>query len=452
MTGETINGLKSNLKNIYTDSKDSYVAVDLNADADHFIITRYLAPKSDLKIIKNNIDISGKGLRETEKILMDTLPDLTKNLLSSTIIIGQGMPNKFASFSPSGRKELLEKLTKTDFMINDIKERIKLRLSNLTILLRQCDDSILSTNTELNLIKQQKANIEQKLIVENNTNYIDLIKPIEEQLALINDDIIKNKNILDNLKQDYDQLNNVYLNRTAQKVSAESEEFQAYSDAYSKINTECTLKQENIKYLTKELAKLKNITDICPTCGQRIIGAIKPNTEAQEQEIKELTNSLNILTQSLNKVIERHNSYKKEISTEYADIAELQNNLELNKKNIKAIADKIEVLKNQKEVSNNELIKLKYLQQNKEQSVINMQQTINDYDSRISELNDTLKKAKVLKTDCEERLSINKQFDSFSKKEFRGYLLYNIIEYLNQRVKDYAEIIFDTNEIGRAHV
>lgn len=447
LTGETISGLRSNLKNIYIDSKNSFVALNLIANADNFIITRYLAPKADLKIIKNDVDISGKGLRETEKVLADVLPDLTKDLLCSTIIIGQGMPNKFTSFSPSGRKELLEKLTKTDFMINDIKERIKTRFNKLTTMLRQYDDSILATNTELNLLDQQKKEAEQKLNIERATNYAALISDTESQLATLSRDILNNENQLNSLQHEYEQLNDIYLNRTAKKASEEAAEFQAYSNAYNNIKAEYTVKQEKIKYLTASLTKLKNITDICPTCGQRIIGIIKPDTKNEEQEIKELTDSSNTLKLSLDKIVEQHNIYKKEIATTYADLTEQQNSLNLSKKNISALTKEIATLKNQKEAANNELAKFSYLQQGKEQAITSLQQLIDNYNSKIFKLNDTIQKAKNMKTDCEERLAINKQFDSFSKKEFRGYLLYNIIEYLNRQVQEFAKIIFDTDEL-----
>ena len=147
LTGETISGLKSNLKNIFTDENLSYVTLDFDDNTDNYVITRYIAPKSDLKIIKNDVDISGKGIRESEKKLGEVLPDITKDLIASTIIIGQGMPNKFSSFSPSGRKDLLEKLTKSDFMVEDIRQRVNARLTELQRQLRDCEDSLLIHKT-----------------------------------------------------------------------------------------------------------------------------------------------------------------------------------------------------------------------------------------------------------------------------------------------------------------
>ena len=86
LTGETVNGLHTNLKNInIIEDPACYVTLTFTEGSDHYQITRHVAPKSDLKIIKNDIDLSGKGIRESEKKLNELLPDLTKNLITSTI-------------------------------------------------------------------------------------------------------------------------------------------------------------------------------------------------------------------------------------------------------------------------------------------------------------------------------------------------------------------------------
>ena len=59
LVGETINGLHTNLKNInVVDDPDCFVELSFQNNADHYIITRYVTPRSDLKIIKNGIDLS----------------------------------------------------------------------------------------------------------------------------------------------------------------------------------------------------------------------------------------------------------------------------------------------------------------------------------------------------------------------------------------------------------
>ena len=110
-----------------------------------------------------DLDEEEKEKTESEKKLGDLLPDLTHDLIASTIIIGQGMPNKFSSFSPSGRKELLEKLTKSDFMIEDIKNRIALRQNELSRKIQECSDSILVNGTKLSAAKKDLERIEKEL-------------------------------------------------------------------------------------------------------------------------------------------------------------------------------------------------------------------------------------------------------------------------------------------------
>ena len=67
LTGETIYGIKTNLKNINIEESECYVQLDFLYNKDLFSLTRIVAPKSDLKIFKNDIDLSGKGIRESEK-------------------------------------------------------------------------------------------------------------------------------------------------------------------------------------------------------------------------------------------------------------------------------------------------------------------------------------------------------------------------------------------------
>ena len=46
ITGETIQGLKSNLKNIYNDEEEAYVTLEFLSDKVQYVITRIIAPKS----------------------------------------------------------------------------------------------------------------------------------------------------------------------------------------------------------------------------------------------------------------------------------------------------------------------------------------------------------------------------------------------------------------------
>jgi DNA repair exonuclease SbcCD ATPase subunit len=94
-----------------TTGSDTCVELSFTVDNVPYEIARF---KSDtkygnmLKLQKNGVDISGKGLRESEKILGDVLPDLSAQLIGSVILLGQGLPQRFTNNSPSGRKEILQ--------------------------------------------------------------------------------------------------------------------------------------------------------------------------------------------------------------------------------------------------------------------------------------------------------------------------------------------------------
>ena len=84
-----------------------------------------------MKIIRNGEDVSGKGIRDSEKLLSEYLPDLTSSFLGSVIILGQGLPQRFSNNTPSGRKDVLEKLSKSDFMIEDLKQKVSDRKTQI---------------------------------------------------------------------------------------------------------------------------------------------------------------------------------------------------------------------------------------------------------------------------------------------------------------------------------
>lgn len=122
LTGETIRGAK-NVVNILAND-GCYVEITFDIGKDNYRLLRskdHSEYKTNLKIYINDIDKSGKGIRDSEKLLSEYIPDLTSQLLGNVIILGQGLPSKFTNNTPSGRKEVLEKLSKSDFMITDLK-------------------------------------------------------------------------------------------------------------------------------------------------------------------------------------------------------------------------------------------------------------------------------------------------------------------------------------------
>ena len=164
LTGETIRGSKDVVNIHGTDG--ALVELDFTVDGNEYKIIRtkdHSKYKTNLKFFVNSEDKSGKGIRDTEKILAEYLPDITYTLLSSVIILGQGLPQKFSNNTPSGRKEVLENLSNSDFMITDLKIRVSNRGTQLKTMLREFEDKITDLNARLDITSSQLENAEIEL-------------------------------------------------------------------------------------------------------------------------------------------------------------------------------------------------------------------------------------------------------------------------------------------------
>ena len=449
LTGETISGLRSNLKNINAgEDAVSYVTVEFLSDADSYTITRHIAPKSDLKISKNDIDISGKGLRESEKKLGEVLPDLTKDLIASTIIIGQGMPNKFSSFSPSGRKDLLEKLTKSDFMVEDIRQRVTTRLTELQRQVRDCEDNLLIHRTQNktieNTLKVKEAELAKAVkpdFTAQLTELTQLITDCRKQFE------IASAGVAEKEKSHADV--NAELLKLLETSNAEAaEEKEAYEAAFRAKVTERSQKEAEVKTLTRTIAELKAVTDTCPTCGQKLPGAVKPDTTAQETALVQLNIEIEAINKKVSEINTKHWDYQLQIKTKY------ESTIEGLKLQLRALATEKGNL--QREVQTltarcteytEKYNKIIYDQENWDKYYARLQTEITSLQEEWSKNNSLILLLEANKQDIADHLAVVKKMETLTKRDFRGYLLENIIKYIDQVAKDYCDIVFKTRDL-----
>jgi DNA repair exonuclease SbcCD ATPase subunit len=449
LTGETISGLKTNLKNINsTEDAVSYVTVEFISDKDTYSITRHIAPKSDLKIIKNDINISGKGLRESEKKLGEVLPDLTKDLIASTIIIGQGMPNKFSSFSPSGRKDLLEKLTKSDFMVEDIRQRVTTRMTELQRQVRDCEDNLL-------IHKTQNKSIENTLKVKE-AELAKAVKPdFTVQLKDLQDLIAKTKEKLEGATAAITEKEKVYADTNTELLkiletsNAETaEEKEAYEAAFRAQVTERSQKEAEVKTLTRTIAELKATKDVCPTCGQKLPGAVKPDTTAQETALVQLNIEVEAINKKISEINTKHWEYQLQIKTKYeATIDGLKAQLRTAATEKGNFNREVQLLTAQCTEYTEKYNKVIYEQENWDRYYARLEAEIKELQEEWSKNNSLILLLEGNKQDIADHLAVVKKMDTLTKRDFRGYLLENIIKYIDQVAKDYCDVVFKTRDL-----
>jgi DNA repair exonuclease SbcCD ATPase subunit len=448
LTGETISGTKTNLKNINIEESDCYVQLEFLYQKDLYSICRIVTPKSDLKISRNDIDVSGKGIRESEKKLQDMLPELNKDLVASCIILGQGLPNKFSSFSPSGRKDLLEKLTKSDFMIEDIKNRIAVRQQELAVKIRDFEDSLLSNRTQLN---SHIANLNKLKITLENQRRPDFDTLIKNQEIKLNELAIKAQELqktIASLETDLDNYNAKLVDINTEKSKVISEELTAYNAAYTELNGLKVKLEVEINSLSKEIAKLKAITDTCPTCGQLLPNVHKPDTSELTATLNDKYTCLNESKADIQKCNERHQEYQARINEAFKEeLTGITDMITVFRTSLHEARSQYQVclasLENEKTAYN----KLIYDRQNWDTFIKRQQDEINNLEAEVARLTNLISITSLAKEDYDQRIAIVKKMDQLTKRDFRGYLLTNIINYIDNKAKDYCATVFGTKEL-----
>ena len=288
LTGETVQGVSSGIENIYANPDDCWVELTFHVDNNEFVVKRIKTPRQNLIIKLNGEDISGKGIRESAQILQNYLPDLDSELLCNIIILGQGLPHRLSHYNPAGRKGILEKLTKSDYMIESIKNRLERRQDSLKAQLRSSEDSLLKQKTIKSTLLERIKNLEGSLIDVSNEDVLNAFSYLQDAEDSYSGLVNKKSTESAKLQLEFEHsnvINSEYTKRLAE-----------INNRYSAQLNEANANKSNLKSeqnaLKKEISKLESISDICPTCGQKLINVSKPSTKHQRERLKTLETEL----------------------------------------------------------------------------------------------------------------------------------------------------------------
>lgn len=451
LTGDTIRGSKD-VKNIHTDD-GTYIQIEFKVNDKQYIILRAKDSqeyKTTLKLIIDGKDKSGKGIRDTEKILSEYLPDLTASLIGSVIILGQGLPQRFSNNTPAGRKDVLEKLSKSDFMINDLKDRVSVRRTKLSQELRIKEDLILSDNSKLAVIKSQLIDFKDKLnklneiknIDENISTSENKIYNLKSKINYIQNSVVLNEKLIDEYSQSkiklIEQKNNEFL-----------EALNSHNTNKDKMQSELNNIKSKILFLTKEIKSIDEIKDVCPTCHQKLPNVIKPDATAQKNDLKILEENRQKVETTIFDLEAEINTVKNFIENKYIDeinkievqISNIRNNIEENKTDINSYNVTLEI--EQKELQKLQNIKsdLNNQKQQAKSNIENAEKNIQEIEKNILYNNNE-------KDIIQQHIDIVNKINTLITRDFRGYLLSNVIRFLDQKAKEYSKEVFNTEKLS----
>ena len=433
LIGETINGISSGVENIFADKNNCSVTLTFYVDNTKFTIIRTKTPKADLKLFIDDVDKSGKGIRDTEKLLGDYLPDLTAELIGSIIILGQGLPDKFSNNKPAKRKEVLESLTKSDFMIQEIKDKLAARLDTVKDLIRDNNAKLVSNQSAMTTNNSWIQSWKNELASYNISTSVDTLTIEATKLESV-----------------ISQLNNekaeLYKQASAPEVHSENYTnakslLESYTNSLSTAKTALAENNSYVNIYKNELARLANIKDVCPTCGQKIPNVVKPDTSATVQALNTATHNIELINADITKLNNYINEVNAFISAEDLELSNIKSKAFAD---MRAIDSQISTKTSELQSLNAELAKVREA----EAAKARLQAQIDSALANNLELEANIKTCTETDTELNARATILRQLDTLAKREFRGVLLANIIKQINAKVVAYSAYLFDNATVG----
>lgn len=454
LTGETIRGTKD-VCNKNT-SLGTSVELNFNIDKDKYKVIRYKDHKdfgTNLKFYINGEDKSGKGIRDTEKILQEYLPDLNSQLLGSVIILGQGLPQRFTSNTPSGRKEVLEKLSKSDFMIADIKDKITKRKIQLQEQLRKIEDNILSNNSKKSILENnlQKLKNDKALLEQTDINIIEQDIVTTQNYVV---ELMKNKEIFElkqsSLQKQVDTALDNYTNFSKKLDANYDNEYNHLEEKYDISNKKILLDdlKLKIKQQESEISKLESIKDICPTCHQKLPDVHKVDTTKLHEELQSMRDKYNEYKQCFDLANEKLNEDALKLKESlYKGLDDLKEEGQQLRKQLNESID--EAQKYNKEINNSQLKvdKLKLNKENYEKQIQSIDINLKECENQLEELSKAILYYNIDKENTNSHIEVVNKMSTIANRDFRGFLLSEIISFINKKAKEYSQIIFETDKI-----
>lgn len=449
LTGTTTRECK-NVSNINSDN-GAKVTLYFNVDDCEYEVTRtkdYKPLGSTLKIIRNGEDVSGKGIRDSEKLLSEYLPDLTSSFLGSVIILGQGLPQRFSNNTPSGRKDVLEKLSKSDFMIDDLKQKVSDRKTQIQKLIRENEDKLLAATTLKSRMLKQKESIDrylqelpdkhelQEKIDTYNRKVEELVEEVEGKRQRL-----ESESITELSKEKECKL----LQLSSLNSSMYSELEQKKSEYSDQINELSGRKQSLKSYIRTN----ENIRDVCPTCGQKLIGVEKPNVDKERQELGEVETSLFDISakrdSELNVIKDSYMKKSKELDNE---IQQLGNQILEKSKAQSELKRSIEDLQKSIEQCKYRVASLVGQMDALEENAVRYNQELTSICDQLNEIEKEILYYTNEQGPLNRRSEIISKMNTILSRDFRGYLLTNVINYISDRAKFYSLQVFGNDNIG----
>ena len=267
------------------------------------------------------------------------------------------------------------------------------------------------------------------IVVERDISSFEAAK--EETEVGLNAKQIELGNISDAYNEDYSKLD---------LISQEE-----IDNLVSKVATLKTILQNN----ETEVLKLESITDTCPTCGQKLPNVEKFDTTELRKKCEDLREDISNTTANLENSKKFNNTLIAQLDAKYSERkSSLHSSIDILNSDVRNYTNIITEKSNkQKEISNN-IVKTETEINAKEQLKVSLADSIKSYKANIEALTEESEETSKNLDDIQARLEVLSKMNSLIKRDFRGYLLSNIIEFISTKCKKYSTGVFGSNNFN----
>lgn len=448
LTGDTIRGTKDVVNKAV--GKSTCGELEFNIDSDSYKIIRYredLVYGNGLKVFFNGEDVSGKGVRDSSKILEQYLPDLNAQLLGSVIVLGQGLPQRFTNNTPSGRKEILEQLSKSDYMIEDIKNKLSLRRVDVNTELRSVKDKIIENNTKISInegrIADRKRDIEN---LPDSSSYEAKIKETEESIDTLTftlEDLSKKEAAK---REEINAINDKIESQLKVLSDEELKELEPINDEISNLQQSIRVEDYKQTDISKKIRDANSVQTECPYCKRPFDDVHKIDTSEWESELKESME----LKNNLKTLLDVKTAEKRDVQSKYANkkievnnLSTLRNNLQ---EELSQITRFVPTYQSQLRTHQLSIVRLKEEISSLETKKVTYGNEIISCEKIIVEIAEANKLLVDNQIDLEKRVDSLNKLVNIASKDFRTYLLESVITFICTRVKYYSLKLFNSDQ------
>ena len=337
-------------------------------------------------------------------------------------------------------------------MIEDIKNRLNQRKSELNKDLRTYQDASLRGSSEKGVLESQLSSLKEKLSgMSSSTTIDDNIAQFTRNVEQLESEVSRLSDIKAQVEPEY---NRALADDSSLKVEAKDAANTVQASYKQALDDLITVKSNALFAVNakkEEIEKAKSIKDICPTCGQKLPQVHKPNLEPLEVELKELTGALDLAQRNYDLLYNNMQVRVEEVSNQYKErIVESANRCNQLYTKCSEVSKQLSMssiqLASAKTSLSVEIEKRRSFDARK----LEIEQSIESTTARIESVDKDILYNKEMEELVAQHLEVVNKMITIATRDFRGHLLTNVISYIDKKAKEYALDVFGTDKISFA--